>query len=142
MSNDEYKFLGTTMDNVSIAYGIFLIIWGTSISWISISESITSWIPAIIGFPIFLFGLIARFKPKKKKLFMHFAVLFGLIAFLGGLDFLRSISSDLGPFSNLYADTSKLMLLLSGGLFVFLCVNSFKFARRKNNESESPEIEL
>ena len=101
MSNDEFKFLGKTMDNISIYYGILLIIWGVIISWISGSDSLTSWIPAFLGFPIFLCGCLARLKPTKTKIFMHFSVSFGLIAFLGGIDFLRGINSELGPFSNL-----------------------------------------
>lgn len=137
MNDDEFRFLGKTMDTVSIAYGMLLILWGTGISWVTGSESLTSWIPTLLGFPIFFFGWLSRVRPEKKKLFMHIVVSFGLIAFLGGLDFLRSLGSDFGPFSNLYAGISKLMLLLSGGLFVFLCIKSFRFARKKNTKSES-----
>ena len=136
MSNEEFKFFGITIENVSINYGILLIIWGVAISWISGSESFTSWIPAFLGFPLYLFGWLARLKPHKKKLFMHFAVSFGLIAFLGGLDFLRGMKAEFGPFANPYAGSSKLMLLLSGGLFCFLCIKSFRVARRKKNETE------
>ena len=136
MNDDEFKFLGKTMDNVSIYYGILLIIWGAIISWLSGSESLTSWIPAFLGFPIFLCGWLARLKPNRAKFFMHFSVLFGLIAFLGGIDFLRGIFSELGPFSNLFAGSSKLMLLFSGGLFCYLCIKSFRFARRKKSETE------
>ena len=135
MANNEFKFFGITMDNITIIYGILLVIWGATISWISASESVTSWIPAILGFPLFIFGWLARLKPKKRKLFMHFAVSFGLIAFLGGLDFLRGIGTEIGPFANLYAASSKLMLLLSGGLFCSLCIKSFRFARRQKSES-------
>ena len=59
----------------------------------------------------------------------------GSFAFLGGVDFLRGLTSELGPFSNLYAGSSKLMLLLSGGLFCYLCIKSFRFARKKKNEA-------
>ena len=135
MKNDEFKFLGKTMDSVSIYYGVLLIIWGAVISWISGSGSLTSWIPAFLGFPIFLCGWLARLNPDRTKFFMHFSVLFGLIAFLGGVDFLRGLTSELGPFSNLYAGSSKLMLLLSGGLFCYLCIKSFRFARMKKNEA-------
>ena len=139
MSNDEFKFLGRTMDNVSIGYGILLIIWGTCVSWISGSDSFTSWVPTFLGFPIFFFGWLERLRPEKKKLFMHFAVVFGLLAFLGGLDFLRGIASELGPFANLYAGSSKLMLLLSGGIFCYICIKSFRFARIKKSERASTD---
>ena len=132
MSKSEFTILGNTMENLSIKYGIFLIIWGAGISWISQSGSITSWIPAFLGFPIFLFGWLSRLSPKRKKAFMHIVVLFGFLVFLGGLDFIRGIGSDLGPFSNLYVASTKLILLLSGGSFCFYCVKSFKYARLNN----------
>ncbi len=134
MANEEFKFLGQTMENISIKYGISLIIFGAAISWISLSESVTSWIPAVLGFPIFLFGWLSRVNPTKKKLFMHFAVLFGLFTFLGGLDFVRGIWSDLGPFYNFYAGVSKLFMLISGAIFCFLCIKSFRFARLNSTE--------
>jgi hypothetical protein len=134
MSNKEFKFFGQTMESVSITYGILLVTWALVITWISGSESLTSWIPAFLGIPIFLSGWLARLKPHKKKLFMHFSVSFSLIAFLGGLDFLRGIQSEFGPFANPYAGSSKLMLLLSGGAFCFLCVKSFRFARRQKSD--------
>jgi len=130
MLTEEYKFLGNNMENVSIKYGIFLVFWAGIISFVSDSQSITSWIPAIIGFPIFIMGWVSRLIPSKRKLLMHFAVLFGLIGTLGGVDFIRSIISAGGPFSNLWADASKLMLLLSGVFYCTLCIKSFIHARR------------
>ena len=66
----------------------------------------------------------------KEKLLMHFVVIFGLVAFLGGLDFIRGLFSDTGAFNNFLADMSKLMLLITGAFFCYLCIQSFKFARR------------
>jgi len=33
-------------------------------------------------------------------------------------------------FNNMWADTSKLMMLITGFIFTFLCVKSFIFARK------------
>ena len=136
MDNQEFKFLGNSMENISIKYGIFLVMWSALVSWISGSESLTSWIPAMIGFPIFIFGWLTRLKPSQKKLFMHCAVTFGLLAFIGGLDFLRGLFSDGGAFSNPFAGGSKLVLLVSGGLFCFLCIKSFRHTRKIKNSLE------
>ena len=133
MIDQEFKFLGNTMENITIKYGIFLIVWGVGVSWLSQSESFTSWIPTMLGLPILLFGWLSHVNPKRKKLFMHFAVLFGLVAFLGGLDFLRELGSERGPFLNLYASLSKLVLLLSGAIFCYICIKSFRFARINSN---------
>jgi len=125
----EFVFLGKSMESVSITYGIFLIIWGVAVSFISGSNSLTSFIPSIFGLPILLFSWLTVKLPSKKKLFMHIVVSFGLIVFIGGLDFSRGLLKGTS-FNNMWADTSKLMMLITGFIFTFLCVKSFIFARK------------
>ena len=128
-NTDEFTFLGKSMESVSIIYGIFLIIWGVAVSFISGSNSLTSFIPSIFGLPILLFSFLTFKFPSKKKLFMHIVVSFGLIVFIGGLDFSRGLLKGTS-FNNMWADTSKLMMLITGLIFTFLCVKSFIFARK------------
>tara|TARA_B100000767_G_scaffold232207_1_gene223979 strand:- start:262 stop:672 length:411 start_codon:yes stop_codon:yes gene_type:complete len=130
--NNEFTFLGKSMENVSIFYGIFLIVWGFVISFVSDSNSLTSLIPSFLGIPILIFSLLTLKFPEKKKIFMHIVVTFGLIIFIGGLDILRGIIKN-NLFDNFYADLSKFMMLITGFLFTFLCVKSFIFARKINN---------
>jgi hypothetical protein len=125
----EFIFLGKSMESVSIIYGIFLIIWGVAVSFISGSNSLTSFIPSIFGLPILLFAFLTVKLPSKKKLFMHIVVTFGLIVFIGGLDFSRGLLKGTS-FNNMWADTSKLMMFITGLIFTFLCVKSFIFARK------------
>jgi len=125
----EFTFLGKNMESVSIIYAIFLIIWGVAVSFISGSNSLTSFIPSIFGLPILLFAFLTVKFPSKKKLFMHIVVSFGLIVFIGGLDFSRGLLKGTS-FNNMWADTSKLMMLITGLIFTFLCVKSFIFARK------------
>ena len=125
----EFTFIGKSMESVSIIYGIFLIIWGVAVSFISGSNSLTSFIPSIFGLPILLFSFLTVKLPSKKKLFMHIVVTFGLIVFIGGLDFSRGLLKGTS-FNNIWADTSKLMMLITGLIFTFLCVKSFIFARK------------
>ena len=125
----EFTFLGKNMESVSIIYAIFLIIWGVAVSFISGSNSLTSFIPSIFGLPILLFAFLTVKFPSKKKLFMHIVVSFGLMVFIGGLDFSRGLLKDTS-FNNMWADTSKLMMLITGLVFTFLCVKSFIFARK------------
>ncbi len=126
----EFKFAGQTVPDLAVRYGIFLIAWAALISFGVGSESITSWIPAMMGAPILISGLLAKLKPTQKKVWMHVAVVFGLLAFLGGLDFFRGFSSEAGPFANAPAALSKLMLGITGGIFVLACVKSFIWARK------------
>ena len=129
MIQKEYKFMGLNMESVSIIYGIFLILWGLLVNFATASSSFTSLIPSIMGIPILFFSMLALMFSNQKKLMMHIVVFFGLLISLGGLDIFRSIFS--GDFLNLFwADISKLIMLITGILFTFLCIQSFRFARR------------
>ena len=131
-TNNQFKTLGMTIEKLSVVYGAFLIIWGIIISLISGSNSFTSYIPSILGLPILIFSLLAIKFINKKKLFMHIVVLFGLIVFLGGLDFLRTLVSG-NLFTNKWADASKFILLITGLYFSVQCVRSFIHARKYKN---------
>ncbi len=126
----EFKVFGQSMERVTIIFGIILITWAILVSLISQSGSITSMIPALFGLPIALLGFMSGQRPEKQKVFMHIAAVFGLLVFLGGLDFFRGLSSENGAFSNPWADASKLFMLISGGGFSYLCIQSFKHVRR------------
>ena len=128
----EFEVFGLKIENLSIYYGLFLILWGIVISFISGSNSFTSFIPSILGFPVFIFSYLSIKFTSKKKIFMHIVVFFGLIIFLGGLDLLRSIISG-DAFDNYWADISKLMMMLTGLFFTYQCARSFIYAR-KNRE--------
>ena len=130
MTNKEFIFLGINIEKISIIYGAFLILWGVSVSFLSGSESVTSFIPSFFGIPILIFAVMTILFPERKKLFMHIIVLIGLIIFLGGLDFLRSLSN---PFENIWADSSKLMLLVTGLIFTYINVKSFIFIRKNRD---------
>ena len=133
IENLEFKVFGLNIETFSVFYGSFLIFWGLLVSFISGSNSLTSFIPSFIGLPILIFSNLSIKFTSKKKFFMHIVVLFGLIAFLGGLDFFRSILSGT-VFQNIWADISKLILLTTGGYFVYQCIRSFIFARKNNNQ--------
>ena len=128
-NTSEYKVAGLTMEKLSIYYGIFLILWGVIVSFISGSGSMTSYIPSILGIPILIFSYLSIKFVSKKKMFMHIVVLFGLIIFLGGLDFIRSLVSG-NAFDNLWADLSKIMMLVTGLFFTYQCIRSFIYARK------------
>ena len=124
-NTQDFRVFSLSIEFLTILYGLFMVIWGISISLISGSSSITSMIPAFIGVPLAFIGFISMIKPTLRKALMHIAVVIGIIAFLGGLDFFR------GMFNNYYAGLSKLMLLITGFVYVYFCVQSFIFVRRQ-----------
>ena len=126
----EFTFISLNIVDLSIIYAMFLIIWGMSISIISESNSITSLIPSILGLPILVFSYLSKVFPSKQKLFMHIVVIIGLLIFLGGLDFIRGFLTS-NVMGSIWASSSKLMMLISGGVFCYACILSFMQARRK-----------
>ena len=124
-NTQDFRVFSLSIEFLTTLYGLFMVIWGISISLISGSSSITSMIPAFIGVPLAFIGFISMIKPTFRKALMHIAVVIGIIAFLGGLDFFR------GMFDNYYAGLSKLMLLVTGFVYVYFCVQSFIFVRRQ-----------
>ena len=128
----EFKVFGLSIEYLSILYGLFLILWGIIISFLSGSNSFTSYIPSMIGLPILIFSFLAIKIENKKRLFMHLVAFFGLIVLLGGFDFLRSLLSK-SFFQNYWADISKLVMFISGIFFVYQCVKSFIHARKNRD---------
>ena len=96
-NTQDFRVFSLSIEFLTTLYGLFMVIWGISISLISESSSVTSMIPAFIGVPLAFIGLISMIKPTFRKALMHIAVVIGIIAFLGGLDFFR------GMFDNYYA---------------------------------------
>lgn len=130
MQGQEFKIFNLEMERISVIYGLFLIVWGVIISFVSQSGSMTSYIPSFLGLPVLLFGYLSLRFPEKKKIFMHIVVLFGIIIFLGGFDIFRNIST---LFENFWADLSKSMLLISGFIFSYWNIKSFIFIRKNKN---------
>lgn len=124
-TTNEFKIFGLSIPTITIIYGISLISWGIIISFLSKSESITSYFPSILGMPLFLSGLLATKNPAKRKLWMHIAVTFGLLCALGGTRFFMKMGDGLN-----YATLSMLMLFLTGSIYTFICVKSFIYARK------------
>ena len=126
---NEFTYFGLNIEIISLCYGIFLFFWGLFVSFISESESVTSFIPSLLGLSIFIFSYFSIKFPKKKKLLMHIVVTIGFIIFIGGIDFFRSFI-DNTLFLNFWADISKLIMMISSLLFIFFSVQSFRHARK------------
>ena len=135
MSDTEFKFLGQKVENITLLIGLAMTIWGIFVTNVSGSQSLTSLIPSAIGLPMLIVGYLSIKYEHRKSLFMHLAVVLGLIMFVGGLDFLRSLLGNSIIFKNFWADLSKLLLLVFGGFHVYLCVRSFRHIR-KNREGK------
>ena len=129
----EFTVLGKNIEQLSIYYGFFLFLWGVIVSLISGSTSFTSYIPSYIGSVVVLFSYLSIKFNKRRKLFMHIVALTGFLIVLGGLDVIRTtVNGKL--FDNYWADMSKIMMLITGVLFVYFCFMSFRYARKMANK--------
>ena len=126
----QFVFMKISMVCWTIIYGVWLISWAAAVSVATGTESITSWIPAMLGVPILLMGLMCLLLPAKRKIWMHIATVFGVIVFMGGIDVFRGLATGRDLFASPAAGASKLMLLVTGAWFSVLCFRSFIWARK------------
>jgi len=133
--DNRFTVFGVGLVSITISYGFFLIGWAIIFSLVTDSNSITSWIPAFLGLPILLGGVMTLLKPEQIKIWMHISMLFGLLTLIGGLDFFRGMGDPEGPFANPAAGFSKLMLLVTGLSYSIICASSFISARVKTSGS-------
>ena len=131
--DNRFTVLGVDLVSITISYGVFLIGWAVAFSLVAESNSITSWIPAFLGLPVLFGGVMTLLRPEQVKIWMHISMLFGLLTLIGGLDFFRGMGNPEGPFANLAAGVSKLMLLVTGLAYSIICISSFVFARVKTS---------
>ena len=74
------------LPNLTTAYGIALTLWGLIVTAVSEAQSISSFAPALFGLPLMVSGEMAKTPGASRKLWMHVAVTFGLLADLEVLD--------------------------------------------------------
>ena len=129
--SEQFTVGGQTIPTITSSYGVFLILWGVVISQISDSNSITSYSPSLLGIPLLVSGIMSTKFPEKRKLWMHIAATFGLLCALGGTCFFMVMGDGLN-----YASGSQLMLLVTGSIYTYFCVQSFIHARKAREAKE------
>ena len=133
----EFSILGTSMEKLAVGAGLFLVVWACAVSVLGNSQSMTSWIPAFFGGPIFILGYLALSQPNYRKRCMHLVAAIAALTLLGGFDFFRPIFTGQNPLSNPWAGLSKLMLFCVGGFLLTCCLRSFFWARKNQAASDS-----
>jgi hypothetical protein len=111
------------MYRVTILFGILLGITGMVGFYLTGAKHLTALIPAFIGIPMFVCGIIAA-KEAMRMMAMHIAILIGLIGFIGAVATLFKAEQELA------AIVSKSITSVLCATFVGLCVRSFIQARK------------
>ena len=134
MSN-EFTQWGMTVPGLANMYGCILILWGlfsyfTQTPAEGADPSITAMIPAFMGLPLLMMGVLSKFNEANRHHYMHASMALALIMFLAGASRMLTGFSEM---SNLVL-VSHMLLVLVGASFIFAGVKSFRHTRL-NRES-------
>lgn len=122
----DFKFLGQTIPRLTLLVGGALVLEGIGFYFGTGMASATSLIPAFFGLPLIVMSIMATRQPERSHFWMHIAVVFGLLTFLGGGMGLRGlVTGDLSG-----STVAQLLMLVIGGVYTFACIRSFTHARK------------
>lgn len=113
------------MPKLAIAIGSLLVIQGIGFYVGTDSKSVTALIPAFVGLPILLMGILAL-KESARMHAMHVAAALGVLGILAAVVRIATAGLTLSA-----AGVSQAIMALLAGGFVLLCVKSFIDARRR-----------
>ena len=120
------------MPRVTIALSSVLIIMGVVAYVATGAVSVTALIPAFVGLPVLVFGVLAERQPQRRALWMHLAVGLMLLGLLGTLRALPALVSLMGGavVDRPAAVIVQLLMLSVCLVHVVLSIRSFVAARR------------
>lgn len=121
------------MYRVTILFGVLLGITGIVGFYQTGAKHMTALIPAFIGIPLFVCGIIAA-KEAMRMMAMHIAILIGLVGFIGAVTTLFKADQEMA------AIVSKSITSALCATFVGLCVRSFIQARKAREAAEAAEL--
>ena len=122
----DFTFLGQTIPRLTLLVGGALVVEGLGFYLGTGMTSMTSLIPAFFGIPLIAMSIMATRQPEKSHFWMHIAVVFGLLTFLGGLMGIKGlVSNDLSA-----STVAQLLMIVIGGVYTFACIRSFTYARK------------
>ena len=118
------------MSKISVSFGIILILLGVGFYAGTGAKSLTALIPAFLGAGIAISGALA-IKPSRRAVFAHVALVLGVLGFLAGLGrgTMTWMKSGLSS-----AATEQILMGVICAIYVFLCIQSFRAARKARGE--------
>lgn len=122
---------------LTICFGVVLVVLGDWGYVATGSLHPTALIPTWFGLALVLFGALATWNAKRRMMWMHIAVLIGLLGFLGAAS--RAITEVIhahgAPLAHPVAVEDQVAMAVICLVFVGLCVRSFIAARRLRKAS-------
>jgi len=129
---EEFRMLGMTVPRITILNGVVLCAWGLIAYFLQSSDppSITALIPAFMGMPMLLLGVLSQTNPSNRHHYMHACMVLALLMALGG----ARVANGFDEMSWL-AIVSHLLLLQVGVSFTIVGIRSFRHARIQRESS-------
>jgi hypothetical protein len=126
MSN-EFTFFGWPVPKLARVDGGFLVLWGIVAYFLQSADppSITAMIPAFLGAPLLMLGILADRDEAHLHHYMHAAMVVALLMVLGG----ARVITGWSEMSNLTL-ASHLVLIATGACFMAAGIMSFRHARK------------
>jgi hypothetical protein len=115
------------MHTAAIVCGVLLILIGVVGYFGTGTTSWTALIPAFIGIPLALLGVVSGMKEDLRKHLMHAAVVIALLGFIAAAG---RLGMGLSSFSGKASEISLLSTAIVCLAFVILAIRSFAAARR------------
>tara|TARA_B110000444_G_scaffold252130_1_gene280989 strand:+ start:10130 stop:10531 length:402 start_codon:yes stop_codon:yes gene_type:complete len=129
----DFTFLGQNIPRLTLLVGGALVVEGIGFYFGTGMSSMTSLIPAFFGIPLIAMSIMATRQPERSHFWMHIAVVFGLLTFLGGAMGMKGLLS-----ADFSASTiAQLLMLVMGGVYTFACIRSFTYARKAREAAEA-----
>ncbi len=123
---NEFTIAGFTIPRIAIYQGTLLVLWGMAAYIISNQSSITAMIPAFLGAPLMILGILSERMPDKRHHLMHAAMIIALFMVLAPIGMFAGMGGI--PDSQLTL-ASTLVLLFIGLSFMVCGIMSFRAAR-------------
>ncbi|HIG38161.1 MAG TPA: hypothetical protein EYQ15_02460 [Candidatus Poseidoniales archaeon] len=125
--SDEFTFFGLTVPKLARADGGFLVLWGIAAYFLQSSDppSLTAMIPAFLGAPLLILGILADRNTANLHHYMHAAMGVAFLMVLGG----ARIITGWNGMSNLTL-ASHIVLIATGVCFMTAGIRSFRHARK------------
>ena len=121
--------------HLTLLAGGLLIALAAACAAISRTGSVTIWIPAFLGVPLVVCGLVAL-KPEARAAAVHIALVLGLLGAVASLwKLVDSVAS--GTVTSALATVSQLAMFVICTMYLVLGVRSFLAARRARKRAEA-----
>ena len=84
--SEEFRMLGMSVPRIAILNGFVLTAWGVIAYFVQSADppSITALIPAFMGMPMLVLGLLSERNPPNRHHYMHACMVMALVMAIGG----------------------------------------------------------